>query len=149
VTIPQPVQDFLLTSRRKALPSETGGVVLGVIDVEAKRIDVVDALSAPVDSRGTPARFDRGVAGLKDTVSAAQAKTADQIRYIGEWHSHPDGVAAMPSLVDLAQIFQFADMLSDDGVPSLMLIVGDDAVTAVLGDATESDTLSVNVGVET
>ena len=139
VLLPRAVQEFLRSSRRLALPAETGGVVLGVIDIEAKRIDIVDVLSAPRDSRGTPTRFERGVAGLKEAVFAAQAKTVDQIRYVGEWHSHPDGAGALPSRIDLEQIAWLADTLSEDGFPGLMLIVGDDEIRALLGAVIEPD----------
>ena len=117
VLLPTSVTAAIVAARRHALPSETGGVVLGVIDVEAKRIDVVDVGQAPPDSRGTAIAFERGVAGLKDAVLGAQMKTLDQIRYVGEWHSHPQGVPASPSITDLKQVFWLADTLSDDGFP--------------------------------
>jgi hypothetical protein len=146
VVVPQVILDVLASYRRSALPSETGGAILGVIDVEAKRIDVVDVFSAPPDSKGTPSRFDRGVEGLREAVHDAQAKTADQIRYVGEWHSHPEGAATLPSNIDLAQIVKFADVLADDGVPTLMLIVGDTGITAAIGDATRPGWVSIEVG---
>jgi Prokaryotic homologs of the JAB domain len=135
----------IVAARRHALPSETGGVVLGVIDVEAKRIDVVDVGQAPPDSRGTAIAFERGVAGLKDAVLGAQMKTLDQIRYVGEWHSQPQGVPASPSITDLKQVFWLADTLSDDGFPGLMLIVGDASVTATLGALTAPGVVEVEV----
>ncbi len=145
VLLPASVTTAIVALRRLALPSETGGVVLGVIDVEAKRIDVVDVGQAPPDSRESPIAFERGVAGLQDAVLGAQMKTLDQIRYVGEWHSHPQGVPASPSITDIKQVFWLADTLSDDGFPGLMLIAGDGSVTATVGALTAPGIVEVEL----
>ncbi len=144
VVLPQSIAASLVSMRKDALPAETGGVVLGVIDMVAKRIDVVDAWQPPVDSSGSRTAFKRGVAGLHDQVLHAQAKTLDQIRYVGEWHSHPSRATSAPSLVDLKQIAWLARTLALDECPGLMLIVGDHGVNISIGVA-----LSYLVEVET
>jgi len=85
------------------LPAETGGVLLGIIDIAARRIDLVDAWSAPAGSKGSQTKFERGIGGLKDDVMQAIAATLDQVRYVGEWHSHPKGASTAPSRTDIAR----------------------------------------------
>jgi hypothetical protein len=106
---------------------------MGVIDVFAKRIDVIDAWDAPPGSRGSPAFFERGTGGLKDRVFDAMARTLDQVRYIGERHSHPRKYSTKPSEVDLAQILWLTESLASDGCPALMINVGDDGIRVCMG----------------
>ena len=49
-----------------------------------------------------------------------------QIRYVGEWHSHPDGASAMPSSTDFAQLSWLRQELQNEGLPGLMAIVAPD-----------------------
>ncbi|RQH12692.1 ThiF family adenylyltransferase [Bradyrhizobium sp. RP6] len=132
------VERRLMEMRAAKLPSETGGVLMGVIDVFAKRIDVVDAWDAPRGSRGSPAFFERGTGGLKERVFAAMAQTLDQVRYIGEWHSHPRDYPTDPSDVDLTQILWLTKSLASDGCPALMIIVGDDGIRVCMGATLEA-----------
>jgi hypothetical protein len=127
------VERRLMDMRAAKLPSETGGVLMGVIDVFAKRIDVIDAWDAPPGSRGSPAFFERGTGGLKDQVFGAMAQTLDQVRYIGEWHSHPRDYPTDPSDVDVVQILWLTRSLASDGCPALMIIVGDDGIRVCMG----------------
>jgi len=120
------VLDQLMAWRAAALPSETGGVLLGVYDLVRKRIYVVDVIAAPADSRSSPDAFERGVAGLRDAVLAANAATGGQLHYVGEWHSHPAQTPTDMSGADVLQLvwLSFASSLSD--APVLMMIVGDE-----------------------
>lgn len=117
--------DLLHVAREKALPAETGGVLLGYIDFNVNAIVVVDALSAPPDSEGTMTSFERGVAGLAKSVEEAGRRTAGIVGYVGEWHSHPHGHSASPSKADLIQLAELAIRMHEDGLPVLQLIVGD------------------------
>jgi hypothetical protein len=77
------VERRLKSMRAQRLPNETGGVLMGVVDVAAMRIDVVDAWDQPPDSRGSLALFERGTGGLKQRVFEAMERTLDQVRYVG------------------------------------------------------------------
>jgi hypothetical protein len=79
--------------------------------------------------------FTRGTRGLKAAVESAISKTLDQIRYVGEWHSHPRRSSTRPSNIDLDQIVDLTDTLSVDECPALMVIVGDIGVSVYLGDS--------------
>ena len=111
---------------------------MGVVDVFAKRIDVIDAWDQPPGSRGSPAFFERGTDGLKDRVFEAMARTLDQVRYIGEWHSHPRSYSTEPSGVDVAQILWLTESLASDGCPAFMIIVGDDDIRVCMGATLEA-----------
>lgn len=79
------------TDREKALPNETGGVLIGAYDIARKRIYVVYQVRAPEDSISSPTSFIRGCANLPERLKYIQETTLDNLTYIGEWHSHPNG----------------------------------------------------------
>jgi integrative and conjugative element protein (TIGR02256 family) len=124
--------------REARLPNETGGVLMGVVDVAAKRIDIVDAWDQPPDSWGSPALFERGTGGLEQRVFDAMKRTLDQVRYVGKWHSHPRNHPTSPSNIDVAQIVWLTDSLASDGCPALMIIVGDDDIRVCMGATLEA-----------
>lgn len=117
--------DKLARMRIQALPSETGGAILGFIDQSANRIYVVDILSAPFNSECSRSSFVRGTDGLLDILEDARRRTAGIVSYLGEWHSHPLGYRAVPSGLDLALIDYLSRQLADEGQPALMLIAGE------------------------
>ncbi|SDO86751.1 JAB domain-containing protein [Filomicrobium insigne] len=118
--------DQLTAMRQAGLPNETGGVLLGIADMSRKSIHVVNALPPPADSVGSATGFERGVAGLTDTVNAAITASLHQLRYVGEWHSHPPRSTAMPSSTDLRQLAWLRHELEAEGLPALMAIAADD-----------------------
>lgn len=68
----------------------------------------------------------RGSAGLPAELARLTLMTAGQLQYIGEWHSHPDGVTCTPSEDDRTLFASLERALDADGVPPVMLIVGED-----------------------
>ena len=127
-----------VTSLRGAnLPTETGGVLLGIADMSQRSIHVVRALPQPEDSRGTKTGFERGIVNLHEQVNHAVEATMHQMRYVGEWHSHPDGASAMPSSTDIAQLCWLRQELENEGLPGLMAIAAPDGcLSFVLSDMT-------------
>jgi hypothetical protein len=123
--------DHLKAAREAALPAETGGALVGIVDVARKSIIVVDALAPPPDSVGSPTQFERGVDGLLGRLADIQSVTRDQVRYVGEWHSHPRRHSAMPSQTDVAQLIGLHGELGREGIPPVMLIVGERDVALV------------------
>lgn len=126
------VQRAIEELRRAKLPRETGGVLLGVIDHLARSIHVVEALPAPVDSAEDAAAFERGIERLTETAQAAIDRTLGQIRYVGEWHSHPPRASTRPSGTDLCQLVWLSGLVRNDGVPAVMLIAGDEGLRVLL-----------------
>ncbi|WP_159992525.1 ThiF family adenylyltransferase [Roseomonas sp. 18066] len=123
--------DHLKAAREAALPAETGGALVGIVDVARKSIIVVDALAPPPDSVGSPTQFERGVDGLLGRLADIQSVTRDQVRYVGEWHSHPRRHSAMPSQTDVAQLLGLHGELGREGIPPVMLIAGERDVALV------------------
>ncbi|MBN8913182.1 MAG: ThiF family adenylyltransferase [Rhizobiales bacterium] len=125
ITYDQAVLDTLSAYRNSKLPAETGGVLLGITDVSRRSIHVALALPAPEDSRGSVQAFERGVAGLRDDVARAAEASMHQLRYVGEWHSHPRGASPMPSGKDLNQLAWLRAELEAEGLPAVMAIAAD------------------------
>jgi len=121
--------------RAKSLPDETGGVLLGYFDLSMASVYLVAVLPAPSDSSGDPMGFMRGIDGLESAVKSAEERTAGIVGYIGEWHSHPIGSDARPSVADLYQMAHLATQLHQDGLPALMLIVGEHEEQWLVGEA--------------
>lgn len=112
--------------RSTRLPNETGGILLGGIDFERRQIHIVIALPSPTDSEEWPTMYIRGVKGLRRARDRIVESSAGNLDYLGEWHSHPKGVATVPSEDDLKVFDWIAALTKPDGRPPVMLICGDD-----------------------
>lgn len=119
--------------REKGLPKETGGVLLGYFNMPNDTVYVVDAMPAPPDSERGSGEFIRGVEGLEGAVEEANRRTGKVVTYVGEWHSHPRGVVPLPSSWDIDLMVHLATLLHQDGLPALMLIVGDSREQWLIG----------------
>ena len=116
--------------RQGKLPVETGGVLIGSYDLVRKIVYVVDTIPSPPDSEEWPTLYIRGSQGLAAQVEAISRKTNDQLEYVGEWHSHPDGCACLPSDDDLKVFGWLTTNMSAAGLPALMAIVGQNGRSA-------------------
>ncbi|MBD2505147.1 ThiF family adenylyltransferase [Anabaena azotica] len=128
------LQEKVRELRSANLPNETGGVLLGYIDQVLQTIFIVDILPAPIDSIADPSGFTRGVQELEQQINFAQKRTANIVSYIGEWHSHPPAISTMPSIHDIKLLSYLVEMLKYEGLPALMLIVGENQETWSIGD---------------
>lgn len=135
ITVPKTLLRELADKRVAALPNETGGPLVGLADHEFRHIAIVHCLPRPPDSVGTPGGFERGTRGLRRSIEDARMRSGGQVRYLGEWHSHPPGHDATPSVVDIQQIRQLSLALAIDGLPALSLIVGEGEMGLVLRTA--------------
>jgi hypothetical protein len=98
------VYEKLRAMRAASLPDETGGILLGYYDLSVKSVVVVDALSAPADSKGSRAAFERGSAG--------------RLKHAGHYLVVSDAGAPLPSGFSLGPLNPFrlkrvADIMSD------------------------------------
>ena len=117
--------DKVYKARAGKLPNETGGVLIGAYDTQRKIVYVVDCIPSPPDSEEWPTVYIRGCQGLKAQVKKIKQITGGQLMYIGEWHSHPPGCSVSPSQED-RQVFDWlSNCMRANGLPPLMLIVGD------------------------
>lgn len=125
--------------RAQRLPNETGGALVGSIDFAHRVVYIVDTVHSPADSVETPAMFIRGTLGLEAQLREIGTRTAGMLEYIGEWHSHPPGVAPLPSSDDRI-IFRWLqeEVCRSEGLPPVMLIVSDDGQIACTIDAPDT-----------
>lgn len=129
------VEQKLRDLRARFAPHETGGVLLGYYDFNVNAIVLVDVLPAPTDSAATAVSFERGVNGLPAAVEEAARRTAGNVQYIGEWHSHPPGQSSSPSRDDLFQLAYLTHAMAQDGLPAVSLIVGERDIRVLQGTA--------------
>ena len=118
----------ICAERSQALPSETGGALVGMVDAHRKRVLLVDAVSASPDSVQWPTAFIRGSEGLREEVSRIQERTGSAIHYVGEWHSHPPGRSLEMSNDDRQVLDYITRHMRGDGVPGVILIAGQSGV---------------------
>ena len=122
------IEERVRELRAQNLPNETGGILVGYHDMTQKTVYIVDALPAPSDSKSTPTSFQRGTNGVLEVLEQIASRTANNVGYIGEWHSHPKGVSARMSQLDIKQLAQLAVSLSEDGLPAYQMIVGESEI---------------------
>jgi integrative and conjugative element protein (TIGR02256 family) len=134
ITIDAGLVQRIHAMRDARLPVETGGILFGAIDIPARRIHLVDARPAPPDSIEEQTGFVRGMVGVEEAMDEVRRKTAGQIRYIGEWHSHPPEASARPSSVDARQIDWLAALMGMDSMPALMVIAADSELAVIFAN---------------
>lgn len=113
------------------LPNETGGVILGTHDMKRHIVYLVETIPSPPDSEEWPTVYIRGRKGLAAEVRRIETTTARNLTYVGEWHSHPDGVAVLPSRDDMKAFSWLRENMMSAGLPPLMVIAGEGGQTAV------------------
>jgi integrative and conjugative element protein (TIGR02256 family) len=122
-------EDVVATMRQlraERAPNETGGILVGSFDLARNIVHVVAALPAPPDSRQSPTFFIRGARDLRPAMDILAKRSAGQLHYVGEWHSHPDGAAARPSPDDESVFAFLSAQLGPGGSPFAMMICGAD-----------------------
>jgi hypothetical protein len=92
--------------------------------LERRIIYVYDTICAPNDSIETRFSFERGKEGIIAKYNNYRRITGNQIQYLGEWHSHPDGYSTNPSPLDEELFIYLSERLSQQGYPTLMTIIG-------------------------
>jgi integrative and conjugative element protein (TIGR02256 family) len=117
--------DALWEARTRKLPVETGGVLLGDFDTTRKRVYLIASIASPVDSVETQGGYVRGAHGLQERVEEVEKRTLGMLRYVGEWHSHPEGHPAEPSGEDILLYGHLTSEMAVESYPPVMLIVGE------------------------
>lgn len=119
------VVDKLRWLRGEKLPGETGGALIGCWDLSRSTLYIVDVTGAPSDSIERPTAFIRGSKQLPEWLQAISRITGGAGEYVGEWHSHPDGYGTSPSPDDKKVFMWVEEHLDRDGLPAVILIVGE------------------------
>lgn len=123
------IDEFLIykifTARRKKLPKETGGILIGSYDMVRRKIYLVDTILSPKDSEEYPHAYIRGIDGIEEELGKIKKVTAGNLDYVGEWHSHPEKCAIEPSKDDKFLFSWLSNHMGLISRPPLMLIAGD------------------------
>jgi hypothetical protein len=98
--------------------------------MERSILYLADALPSPPDSKEWPTLYIRGSKGLREAVDHVQEATHGMIEYVGEWHSHPRGARTAASQDDLQVFAWLTSLMEADGLPAVMMIVGDPGRTS-------------------
>lgn len=123
VYVSKRLQDTLNKERIAYGNDETGGCLCGCYDRDRRIIYVFAHIPAPPDSKHTPTSFERGTEGLNEKKQQIAQRTYYQVRYIGEWHSHPHS-ATRPSSLDKEQFAKLNKELLQQDVPFVQMICG-------------------------
>ena len=102
---------------------ETGGCLIGCYDKDRRIIYLIYQICEPKGSVCTPCSFIRGCEGLNASFEEVQIKTANLVRYLGEWHSHPNGPSS-PSEADKRQYAEMSKHQEYEDVPYIQMIMG-------------------------
>jgi proteasome lid subunit RPN8/RPN11 len=115
IDVSEHAQEVIRQAARRAVPDETGGVLLGaVVD---RRLVVAEAVEIK-DRNATPISYRVGEGKIADEV--ARSRDRDPLLgYVGEWHSHPLGTG--PSPKDAVMMLNIAAE-SDTNPPVLLLV---------------------------
>ena len=116
------VVQAIRSDRKRHLPNESGGVLIGAWDTSRRLIYVVEHIEAPPDSIREHDSFMRGCTGLRQRIETISDRTLGQLGYIGEWHSHPSN-SSEPSERDRTLFQWLSDHQWSDGLPAVMAIV--------------------------
>ena len=87
----------------------------------------------PPDSVHSPTGFIRGSVGVYQTLKSVELRTAQNLTYVGEWHTHPPGYTSRPSSDDRTLLRWIEEVLVFLDVPPLMMIAGRDGLRLLLG----------------
>ncbi|WP_084144606.1 Mov34/MPN/PAD-1 family protein [Ferrimonas kyonanensis] len=116
--------DELSEQRRTCLPFETGGVLVGHIDLLNLTIYVCSAQSLAPSEQPTPTSFVLDQAALSGVNEELLQGSEGYLQVLGTWHSHPH--SSRPSSTDLTTMRELSDSWGLEVV--LMLIVGEEGM---------------------
>jgi integrative and conjugative element protein (TIGR02256 family) len=127
-------EDLILT-RLSKLPNETGGVLIGALDMERRRAYLVGNVPGPRDSIECRTSYVRGSYGLEATIESLCARAGGNLTYVGEWHSHPEDATTEPSGDDWNVNAWVSEAMRDEGRPGIILIVGARDIRCIVGSS--------------
>lgn len=120
--------------RAAALPSETGGVLLGIVDQVDLTITLVRGVPSPSGSEENAFDYTRAGYNSDEFMKDCWNRTAEIVTYVGEWHSHPVKVPPLPSESDFNQHAFVNASLSQEGQVAVMMIISDDSIGFYIND---------------
>lgn len=90
VRIPDDLMNQIKIETKMRNKNETGGYVLGLVNEKRRTIHILTTF-IPTDSRRSHYSLTLGTKGWKEYYEMCKKQTANQVVYLGDWHSHPYG----------------------------------------------------------
>jgi len=119
------IQDMLLNELYAVglnhYPKEFGGLLIGKYSDDLKTC-IIETTILPVKYKSSRYSFERGKAGLKGKLTEFY-NSEPRLIYVGEWHTHPDGLA-IPSSKDKSAMKEIEDSSDVNITSPLLLIIG-------------------------
>lgn len=133
IYISDAVENEIQAMTASSLKKETGGCLFGSYDRDHNSIYVYYMVPAPEDSIHSPVSFVRGFKGLTAEYERITKLTYHQVRYLGEWHSHPN-MPNTPSETDKKQFKELWEEQQSQDLPFVQMIYGNNGlyVTAAM-----------------
>lgn len=120
IQIEESLLDQLYQYGKNHYPNEYGGLLLGHYS-EDRTTAIVRETILPKEYKGNRYSFERETEDLRSVLEECFNKVPSLI-YLGEWHTHPDGIA-YPSTTDLKALKQIADHHEVNIYNPILLIV--------------------------
>ena len=76
---------------------------------------------------------------IQEDLARIHEVTGHHVQYVGEWHSHPDGVSLRMSNDDRELLGDLTEKLQADGIPGIVLIVGENGAKCQIGTRPEAE----------
>ena len=133
IHISDAVEKEIQTMTDASPDKETGGCLFGSYDRDYNTIYVYYMVPAPEDSIHSPVSFVRGFKGLTAEYERITKLTYHQVRYLGEWHSHPN-MPNTQSETDKKQFEELWEEQQSQDLPFVQMIYGNNGlcVTAAM-----------------
>jgi integrative and conjugative element protein (TIGR02256 family) len=128
VSVSEEVMKTISEHRKAADKAETGGILIGSCDRKNHSIYITGVLPAPSDSHACASYFERGGHEVEKMIMSAERLTMRHLSYIGEWHTHPNGMQNQPSSDDDNLLNWIAERRELYAMPGVMLIAGDNGL---------------------
>ena len=127
IYISDAVEKEIQTMTALSPDKETGGCLFGSYDRDHSSIYVYYMVPAPEDSIHSPVSFVRGFKGLTAEYERMTKLTYYQVRYLGEWHSHPN-MPNTPSETDKKQFEELWEEQQSQDLPFVQMICGNNGL---------------------
>ncbi len=123
--------NFMSEQLRRAIPAETGGILVGYLQPKRKIIYVTRALNAPPDSQASPYAFIRGISDSPEIIDEIGRLSGGLLGYVGEWHTHPFGSSRLSSR-DITSAQMIKATLDKVGLPTHIIVVSRQAIASYI-----------------
>lgn len=121
IEVKQSLLDELYELGLKHYPKEFGGLLVGYYSEDFKTCIVENSI-VPKKYKSSRYFFERGKDGLKQKLTEFYNSTPRLI-YVGEWHTHPDGIPS-PSNTDLNAMIEIAESGEVNIENPILMILG-------------------------